>query len=262
MKTLLFTIATNGYAGLYRVCIQSQKQYATRNGYDYVVVNRPQWILRHSGSDSAWLKVPLILGGFNNGYDVVAFIDADCQILGKCPPLYTLFKASALIYVAHGFSGRINSGFIVSRNDEGSHRFFSDLLASAYSYSLPAEDIAPYENGYFINKGKNSPIVHILDSCWNNNHVPKSTDFVRHYTGPMRALFEHKLAPRLGVIAISLISVVLRGILPGKKTFHKRIEAHFRMILRSFPEYFSDYGIANDLTPDRMHSPLTSSTTR
>jgi len=248
MKVLLFTIATNGYRSLYSSCIQSQREYAQKYVYDYVVVSKPSYIIHHSARDSAWLKVPLILSAFEKGYDLVTFIDADCEIRTNCPSLTTILTETASIYVTNGYSKRINSGFIVAKNNIHSIRFFSDLLSSAYTYTLPKEDIAPYENGYFINKGKNSSEISTLEKCWNNNQSPHHSDFIRHYTGPMRILFKPNRIAQLHVTGFAILSLIIGKIPPGTKAFDERILSHFTKCITVYEKYFEDYGIENDLT--------------
>ncbi len=253
MKVLVFTVATNGYARLYADCIRSQRVYAKKYGYDYVAVTDPKFIMHYSARDSAWLKIPLLLAAFARGYDLVTFIDADCQIMERCPEVTTLVTPGSSIYVAHGFSKRINSGFIVALNNERSKAFFSDLLARAYTYEVPAEDNAPYENGYFINQGKDSKDISIIGNSWNNNQVPKPTDYVRHYTGPMRALATLSGLSQVWVGTISRLSALYGLIIPARP-FHERIQMHFRESIKVNSSFFLDYGISKDLSRNKEHA--------
>lgn len=248
MKVLLFTIATNGYQDLYTSCIQTQRAYAQKYAYDYIVVSKPSYIIHYSARDSAWLKIPLILSAFKKGYDLVTFIDADCEIRNNCPALTAVLNETASIYVANGFSKRINSGFIVAKNNSGSIHFFSDLFSSAYTYKLSGEDIAPYENGYFINKGKNSSEISTLEKCWNNNQMPHPSDFIRHYSGPMRILFKPKRLHQWRVTGFAILSFIIGKVPPAPKAFNERILAHFNICITEYKEYFEDYGIEKDLT--------------
>ena len=184
MNTLVFSIAHNGYGYVYRPCLASQRAYCGRNGYAHVSVTRP---LRVSDPAlSAWLKVPLLLGALRGGYDMVMFLDADCRITEKAPPLQDLASAGP-VQMARGWSGRFNSGVIVARRDDAALAFLEAVMHSI-SEDIPDADREwlRYENGNIIHCARTTGGVADLDVRWNNSRDPEADDFVRHYTGPMR----------------------------------------------------------------------------
>jgi hypothetical protein len=184
--TLVFTVAHNGFAYAYRSCLASQREYAERFGYRYVAVTRP-W--RHSDAAlSAWLKVPLTLNALRSGYGRVLFVDADCRITRRAPPLDGLAELEPAVLMALGRSGRLNSGVMFARGDGSGIAFFERVLESV-TESIGEEDRArlKYENGNIIRCARTVGGVGELDARWNNTEHPELDDFVRHYTGPMRA---------------------------------------------------------------------------
>ncbi len=57
--TLVFSVAVNGYHWRYRRLLDSQRQYALRHGYTYLLIDRPLFSLL--GEETAWLKLPAAL---------------------------------------------------------------------------------------------------------------------------------------------------------------------------------------------------------
>ena len=59
-KVLIFSIATNGYDEIYRDYLKAHQEYANKYGYKYIAFTKsPPFGI--SGSNSAWLKVAIIL---------------------------------------------------------------------------------------------------------------------------------------------------------------------------------------------------------
>jgi hypothetical protein len=78
MKTLVFTIATNGYEEFLAEHIDSQRRYAARHGYEHVALTKnPPWGI--TAANSAWLKIPMMLHYLRSGDDRVLWIDADAR---------------------------------------------------------------------------------------------------------------------------------------------------------------------------------------
>jgi hypothetical protein len=197
MKTLIYTIAQNGYGTAFLPCIASQRAYAKRIGAEYVSVTKPSRI--SAPSLSAWLKVPLLLHALESGYDWVAYIDADCEVKPDAPDFRQVLAGSdKQVFMAHGRSGRVNSGVILARRGGGAEKYFTRVLESL-TEKIPAEDrqYLKYENGNIIYVTKTSDAVEVLPTEWNNSIDPDLKDHIRHYTGPMRARLKRSLPREL-----------------------------------------------------------------
>ncbi len=206
--TLIYSIATNGYAYLFKSYLRSQRDYARKQGYDYVVVRRPRIIWRNSGHDSAWLKIPLMVAALLKGYRWVVFIDADCDVQAECPGVDSVEKPGSCVYVSNGFSGRPNSGVMIVKNSEKAMAFFRRLIEASDREDIPAEDWAPFENGHFIHYARQWDGLHILDPMWNNNRDADMDDYVRHYSGQLIGLRSSGLRCRA---ARRLFRIILRA---------------------------------------------------
>lgn len=68
----MFTIATNGYDKVFKDCLDSHRNYASKMSYKYISFTKspPDGI---SGTNSAWLKVAIILRALKKGYKNVFF---------------------------------------------------------------------------------------------------------------------------------------------------------------------------------------------
>jgi hypothetical protein len=182
-NVLIFSIGLVGYDELFNSCISTQRSYSRRCGYEYVLVDRAPRSL--SPAEAAWLKIVLMRSALRSGYRWVAFVDADCEIRPHAPCFteeFQTFGDHKSIFMAHGFSGRINSGVIFLRNNEDSIRFLDNVLNSA-NEEVPPEDQAPYENGHMIMCGKNCRAVEIIDYMWNNNRALDENSYIQHYSG-------------------------------------------------------------------------------
>lgn len=198
-NVLMFSIAQNGYDFIYSKCIKSQQLYASKNYYEYVLVNRPCWV--NSPKESAWLKIPLILKGLRRGYEWVIFVDADAEIRPQAPKVESLEVSRKSLYLVHGHSGRVNSGVIIAKNTTDTKAFFQQVLNSVET-DVPEEDKAPYENGHVIYYSRECEYVYILDQRWNNTVDLTLNDFIRHYTGPMRQHYRKPVFSQLKVRAL------------------------------------------------------------
>jgi len=188
----MFTVGLNGYGTVYARCIASQKQYARKYGYDYIAIDRPRGLV--APDVSSWVKIPLIRRAFESGYRWVFFIDADCQVQPGAPPVESIELDGKSLYMAVGYSGRVNAGVIIAINTPQTREFLSNVIDNTEK-QLPPEDQALYENGHVIHYSKDQPFVQILDSKWNNNRDPELKDFIRHFSagGPMRKLYKKSL---------------------------------------------------------------------
>lgn len=182
--TLLFSIGLNGYDKLFRNCIKSQKAYSTKFDYKYILINRaPQ---KMSGQKAAWLKIYLLREAMELGYKWIAFIDADCEIRQHTPDFRKYLEnldTDASTFMAHGFSGRINSGVIFMKNTIESKAYLDEVINNRNN-PVPEEDKAPFENGHMITYGKNNASVKIIDNTlWNNNIKFDPESYIQHYSG-------------------------------------------------------------------------------
>jgi hypothetical protein len=182
--TLVFSIALNGYSILFKDCLESQKKYCQKFDFQYSIVEKTSYPL--TNTDTAWLKLYLLREALKLGFKWIAFIDADCQIREKCPDFRKFMIGTnpmASMFMAHGFSGRINSGVIFFRNKPEARNFLNQVIKHRYD-NIPEENQALYENGHIIHFGKNNPDIQIIDNTlWNNNYEINNTSFIQHYSG-------------------------------------------------------------------------------
>lgn len=208
-NVLIFTIATGGYHWLYRNNIESQRQYASKYGYTYSVVDRPQVSL--AGKEIVWLKLYLIAEALKNSYDWVVFLDADTEVKPRCPDIVSLDTENKSIYMANGYSNRVNSGVLIFRNDRNSREFIKTVCENHLN-PIPEHDSVGWgENGHVIHYAKNNKHVKVLDKKWNNNSHPDLQDYIRHYSaGPLRKLYKHKLLDGWKFQAFRIYSAFVR----------------------------------------------------
>lgn len=206
-KTLVFSIALEGYERLFKSCIKTHMEYCRVQQYEYVLINHAP--RRLDPAEAAWLKVPLMKAALEGGYEWVAFIDADCDIRTHMP-CFTKYLSQVgegkSIFMAPGFSGRINSGVIFVKRGSSSLAFFDTVIAHAND-KVPRQDKAPYENGHMIHFGKNNPVIHMLDhKLWNNNSELDDESYIQHYSGgKLRSWYMNNRAPSKHPFSPSLI---------------------------------------------------------
>ncbi len=181
-QTLVFSIGINGYGWAWSSCVCSHRKFAKRWTFDYACVDLP-WTV--SPAEAAWLKVPLLIRALEVAhYRWILFLDADTRIRCDCPDFRGVATTGHDVYMAHGHSGRLNSGVMMVRSSEKSLDFFRTVLSDCEN-AVPSEDAAPYENGHIIKHGKANPVVGILERRWNNTADRELDDYIRHFTGPM-----------------------------------------------------------------------------
>ncbi|MBF9237485.1 DUF273 domain-containing protein [Hymenobacter sp. BT683] len=187
-RTLVLSIALGGYDLVFRNCIKSQQDYCDRLGYEYRLITDSHYKL--TASVSSWLKIVLIIKALKSGYDTIFFIDADCLVRPHTPGIEQIVADTESIYVAQGYSGRINAGVIIVKNTPQSLAFFQNILDKC-EIKVPQDDYALYENGHMIHYGKNSPEIKIIPRLlWNNNSEIDEKSYVQHYSGgPLRAVY-------------------------------------------------------------------------
>ncbi len=194
-NTLMFTIALNGYHWQYRKNIQSQRAYAERHGYHYVVVDRP--LLTSLGIECAWLKVALILEALKANFDWVIFVDADAQMQPSAPAVETLAAPQKYVFIARGYSGRINSGVLIAQQSHSAFSYFYQVLENMEKEIPECDSVGWGENGHIIHYAHHKAFIQVISSRWNNNSDPHMQDYIRHFSaGPLRALFKPALRDR------------------------------------------------------------------
>jgi hypothetical protein len=185
---LVFTIGFNGYQDIYRRNVATQKRYADRHGMRHVLIDSPEQT--DLLMESAWLKIPLIISALKRGWPWLLFIDIDAEIKASCPDFRTLESPGKDIYMAPGFSGRVNSGVIILKNTPLALAMMETILAHADAKIPPEDDVGWGENGHVIHYLKSYSGLQLLPFQWNNNRDPKADDYIRHYSaGPMRKHF-------------------------------------------------------------------------
>lgn len=189
---LVFCVALNGYKQIYQQCIDSHKRYAKQHGYQYLLVDHPNGSI----TASVWLKIPLLIQALDNGYDWVAFIDADCYVNPNTPAIQSLEKKDKSLYMARGFSGNINSGVIFAKQCIRVRNLLQKIYDNC-NHQFPETDWG--ENGHVIHYAQGWTGLSILDQRWNNNTDPDLDDYIRHFSagGPMRCLYPSTVTERL-----------------------------------------------------------------
>gem|GEM_PF-2793016 len=218
MSRLVFSVGLNGYHVGYRTCIETQREYARRIGADYYIATKP--FVRYPAL-AAWLKLTFMSANLIQGYEEVAYIDADCLVRPHAPDFSETMVATGSIFMAKGRSGRLNSGVIFARSSSESKLFLDRVLASA-TESIPLEARANlrFENGNIIYVDEKYGGVTEIDQVWNNSSIPEMDDYIRHFTGPMKAEFR---APITDQIQYRL----LKSILPRPKKAPQRRSQQF-----------------------------------
>lgn len=180
---LVFSIALEGYSKLFQSCIDSQREYCSRYGFKYILVDQAPRKLQRA--EAAWLKIFLLRSALKCDYNWIAFIDADCEIRKHAPSFIQEFEKfkDKSIFLAPGFSGRINSGVIFLKNTEEAIGYLEKVIKNG-DYEVPNEDKALYENGHMIHYGKNHPYVQLIEAVkWNNNFHLDQNSYFQHYSG-------------------------------------------------------------------------------
>lgn len=208
-STLVFSIALNGYQHLYSKNLLNQQSYALNQGYSYVAVTKPALTLM--AMECAWLKLSLMLQALRAGYDTVVYIDADADIDPWAPPVESLFERHKLVYLAHGFSGRFNSGVIIVRRHRKVKEWLENILNHCQD-KVPEEDNVGWgENGHIIHFAKRESFVQAISVKWNNNQNPNLPDYIRHYSeGPMRRHYHAKLLSRVIFFGYRVVLALLK----------------------------------------------------
>ncbi|TMP29302.1 hypothetical protein CWB99_08880 [Pseudoalteromonas rubra] len=239
--TLVFSVALNGYQWRYRRYLNSQRRYARRMGYDYVVVTRP-WFNR-LGAECCWLKLFLLKAALLSGYKQVLFVDADACIQTTCPALETLYDENTFLHLARGYSGAFNSGVMLMRNCARAIEWLDTLIAAMTQPVAESQGIGWGENGHVIHYANNCEGVAELDRRWNNTYDAELTDYIRHFNyGPLKCSWLDKCFHTL-IFKCSRLLLGYSLSQPDQQAgklgvVQLRIPATLAQIQRLYPRYF------------------------
>lgn len=237
-KTLVFSIALNGYQWLYRNELSSHKRYADVNNYEYQAVTRPYFSLL--GVECCWLKLTLMRTALLAGYQQVMFIDADAMVNDNCPALKTLYNNHQHIYMAKGYSNRFNSGVLIARN----HPYVIDWLSRVINSSMLSiadkNSVGWGENGHIIELSHNCPFIGEIEQKWNNTYDSQMTDYIHHKNcGPLRTRwidnFIHKV-----IFCLSrriLTSTNTFQMSDQLKRFDNKLDYETKRVVSKYPQF-------------------------
>ncbi len=208
-KTLILSIALNGYQWIYNKELKSHKQYAQKYGYAHQAVTRPY--ISALGVECCWLKLTLMRTALLSGYDTVLFLDADAMVSPRCPPLIKAFQKNKYIYMAKGYSNRFNSGVLIARNNVRTIEWLTRVINARLNKVQKENDVGWGENGHVIELSKAISFIVELDQKWNNTFDYQLNDYIRHHNcGPMRTsfikIFFHKVVFFLSARILAFIN--------------------------------------------------------
>lgn len=236
MRPLVISMGFNGYQWMWRRVIESHKAYCDKYGYDYLFVEKPSFTTLTM--ECAWLKIPLILSALSSGREWAFFIDSDAVIAGDCPPIESLGEPGKSLFMVNGYSGRLNSGVIVARNEPEVRELLSKILESALMPLPPEDDIGWGENGHVLHYAKKFPGLKVLGTEWNNNQDPNLKDYVRHYSaGPMRHIYKFTWLERLMERLTFYYSRILARIVPPSepRRFYGGLNTLMNIVTATYP---------------------------
>jgi hypothetical protein len=207
-KTLILSIALNGYQWMYRTELQSHLQYANKYGYVHQAVTKPY--VSALGVECCWLKLTLMRTALLSGYDTVLFLDADTMVNAHCPAVTQVFEADKYIYMAKGYSVRFYSGVLIERNNPQTVNWVSKVINARFCEVKSENDVGWGENGHVIELSKGVPFIVELDKKWNNTADNQLKDYIRHRNcGPLRTgfinNFFHKIVFYLSANLLTLV---------------------------------------------------------
>lgn len=228
MRVLVMSIALGNFKSIFRSCLSTHRAYCKRHGYQYRVVDSLP--VRLTPSDSSWLKIPLLIHAMEEGWDWVAFVDADCEIRASCPPLEEVATPGKSVFMAQGFSGRYNAGVIIARKGPEALGLLRAVWENA-ERGVPEEDRAPYENGHVIHYAKSNPAVGLLGRTWNNNVEIDPSSYIQHYSaGRLRKTYMERRAVKARRIIASLRKRLARRVRGGGQGVPQCVPIHDRLL--------------------------------
>lgn len=234
MNPLVISMGFNGYQWLYDKNRKTHEAYCKRHGYEYVFIEKPAFTPLMM--ECAWLKIPLIVSALESGRPWVLYVDADIEIKPTTPAIETIIEDGKSIYMANGFSGRLNSGFILTANNNDLIEILRTILREALNPLPPEDDVGWGENGHVIHFVKDFPGLKTLTFEWNNNQFPDSDDFIRHYSaGIMR---EHYKGTRFGNAAYRLSKFYAKSVNRkgrDETKFYEQLDGLLTEVHQSYP---------------------------
>lgn len=184
-KTLVLSIALNGYQLMYNKELATHKNYAKKQGYCHQAVTRPY--ISKLGVECCWLKLTLMRTALLSGYDTVIFLDADTVVNDNCPALKTIVEDKKYIYMAKGYSNRFNSGVLIALNNKQTIAWLTSIIDSRFASIKKINKVGWGENGHVIELSKGVSFIKELEQKWNNTFDYDLNDYIRHSNcGPMR----------------------------------------------------------------------------
>jgi hypothetical protein len=236
-KTLVLSIALNGYQWVYKKELKSHGQYAHKHDYEYQAVTRP--FVSLLGVECCWLKLTLIRTALLSGYDTVLFLDADARVNPNCPPLINIFQKNKYIYMAKGYSKRFNSGVLIARNNVQTIEWLTCVINARVNKVQKENDVGWGENGHVIELSKGINFISELDQKWNNTFDYQLNDYIRHHNyGPMRtSVFNNFFHKVVFFLSSKLLTFTHKDSLkPDKKSQENLLTHETHKILSIYPK--------------------------
>ncbi|WP_421869064.1 hypothetical protein [Pararhizobium sp.] len=167
----------------------THRTYCSRFNYEYRQIQTNLL----PGAKPTWSKHVAALEVIDDR-DAVMIIDSDAQILPDCPGFDRLLNANSNhdLFLALGHSFRPNAGVIMLRGRSKASVLFLETLLAERESEVPLKDkaVPGGDNGHVINllrRPKFREKLFLLSPVWNNTTQPTDWDYIRHYTGPMKA---------------------------------------------------------------------------
>jgi len=238
-KTLILSIALNGYQWMYKKELASHSRYAQRHGYEHQAVTRPY--ISELGVECCWLKLTLMRAALLSGYDNVLFLDADAMVNPNCPSLACVFQSGKYIYMAKGYSKRFNSGVLIARNSEQTITWLTRIINARFNPVEKQNDVGWGENGHVIELSKGQNFIAELDQKWNNTFNYQLNDYIRHHNcGPMRTGFIHNFFHKIVFfLSARLLAYIDRNHLVPEQQVESVLTLETNMIISIYPKLTS-----------------------
>ncbi|MFB0982303.1 MAG: putative nucleotide-diphospho-sugar transferase [Alteromonadaceae bacterium] len=236
-KTLVLSIALNGYQWMYRKELGTHKKYAQKQGYNHQAVTRPY--ISALGVECCWLKLTLMRTALLSGYDTVIFLDADTVVNADCPALSSVLENDKHIYMAKGYSQRFNSGVLIAKNNEHAISWITRVLDFRLSKVQKENDVGWGENGHIIELSKGISFIKELDQKWNNTFDNHLEDYIRHSNcGPMRTDFLHNFFHKsIFCLSARILAFINRHqLISDKKYSEDVLSRETKIILSLYPK--------------------------
>jgi hypothetical protein len=236
-KTLVLSIALNGYQWMYRKELGTHKIYAKKHGYNHQAVTRPY--VSALGVECCWLKLTLMRRALLSGYDTVMFLDADTVVNANCPALSSVMENDKHIYMAKGYSKRFNSGVLIAQNNAHALSWICRVIDSRFSTVQKENDVGWGENGHVIELSKGVSFIKELDQKWNNTYDHHLDDYIRHSNcGPMRTGLLHNFFHKaVFCLSARILAFVNRNQVVSDQTFSVNVlSRETDMILSIYPK--------------------------